>query len=71
MIDRFQHTPRSTPETGERDRILVAAREIFSGGGIDVLKRRTIADMAGVTPNTVSRNFRSRATLIDRLAHAE
>ncbi len=71
MVDPFSDTPSCSSETSDRARIITAAQLIYARGGINLLQRTTVARLAGVTPDTVSRHFRSRSLLMDRLTRED
>lgn len=62
MTDRLPHSPRSDARDN-RDRILDAARALFSAGGLAV-PMREIARRAGVGPATLYRHFPTKQTLV-------
>ncbi|MFE5240405.1 MULTISPECIES: TetR/AcrR family transcriptional regulator [unclassified Streptomyces] len=62
MTDRLPHTLRSDA-LDNRERILDAARVLFSGEGLDV-PMREIARRAGVGPATLYRHFPTKETLV-------
>ncbi|MEV6804019.1 helix-turn-helix domain-containing protein [Streptomyces sp. NPDC051129] len=62
MSDRLPQKPRSDAQDN-RDRILEAARALFSADGLDV-PMREIARRAGVGPATLYRHFPAKRTLI-------
>jgi AcrR family transcriptional regulator len=61
VIDRLPHTPRSDA-LDNRERILDAARALFSADGLDV-PMREIARRAGVGPATLYRHFPTKQVL--------
>ncbi|MEV0848921.1 helix-turn-helix domain-containing protein [Streptomyces sp. NPDC049954] len=62
MTDRLPHTLRSDA-LDNRERILDAARALFSADGLDV-PMRVIARRAGVGPATLYRHFPTKQTLV-------
>ncbi|MFD5628498.1 TetR/AcrR family transcriptional regulator [Streptomyces sp. NPDC127072] len=62
MTDRLPHTLRSDA-LDNRERILDAARALFSADGLDV-PMREIARRAGVGPATLYRRFPTKQTLV-------
>jgi AcrR family transcriptional regulator len=54
-------------ETGTRDRILAAARDLFDREGVAGLSMRRIAGMAKITPMAIYKHFADKAALIDAL----
>ncbi|WP_394427631.1 TetR/AcrR family transcriptional regulator [Streptomyces sp. SGAir0957] len=62
MTDRLPHSPRSDARDN-RDRILDAARALFSADGLAV-PMREIARRAGVGPATLYRHFPTKQTLV-------
>lgn len=50
-----------------RARVLAAAQELLSEGGLDGLTMRSLADRLGVTPNALYSHVPSKTTLIDEL----
>lgn len=67
---RLPSPPLRADAQENRDRILAAARELFSRHGLDV-GMREIARRAGVGPATLYRRFPTRKELVDEAFSAE
>lgn len=59
-------SPRSTGvELPVRERILVATLEVIATDGVDAVRHRRVADLAGVSPGSTTYHFESREELVE------
>ncbi len=67
---RYDATKRLEKAAEARDRILAAASKLFSKNGIDGVTFDHVAEKAGVSTASVYAQFKSKAGLLEALAHA-